>query len=103
VVTSVDVSILVLWTSGCRLDGRLVDNHSLDLVACAGHAMTPAVIDTSDEFWEYDLDRANGIEEIGVCGVNTGGAGNGTLVTISHGVEGSDVESEVLTKLVVGV
>jgi hypothetical protein len=65
-------------------------------------ALTPAVIDITDIFWEKDFDFTDGIEEIRVCGVRgTGCSCSRSVVSISHLVKGSDVESEVLSKLVV--
>ena len=53
-------------------------------------------------FWEFNGDGADGIEEVRVCSVGgTVGSCSCTVVTISHGVKGSDVESEVLSQLVV--
>jgi hypothetical protein len=56
----------------------------------------------SNVFWEGDLDTADGIEEVGVCRVWGGYiSGHSPGNTVTHGMESSEVEPEVLSELVV--
>lgn len=103
-VTVCDVTVGVLWTGRCNLDGRLIDNDLVDHIGSTSStvSLTPAIVDMSNVFWEGDLDTADGIEEVGVCRVRGGWrSGSSPGNTVTHGMESSEVEPEVLSELVV--
>lgn len=82
----------------------MIDNDLVDHIGSTSStvSLTPAIVDMSNVFWEGDLDTADGIEEVGVCRVwRVCRSGNSPCNTVTHGMESTEVESEVLSELVV--